>query len=302
MIIKAAVLETLRQLFSGLFQDGLNAPGSEWEKIATRIKSSSKGNTYGWMGKFPRLREWIGSRTIKSIQEHGYTIMNKKFESTVGVDRADIEDDNLGMYNPLFLELGSSTREHVDENIYELLAAGFTTLCYDGQNFFDTDHPVNDTEDGSGADASVPNIINPVVVDQPPWFLLDTGHAIKPLIFQERSLPQLEFITNPQQDTVFMEDQYLFGARVRRNFGFGFWQMAVASRDVLNEANFNAAYKAMMEFKTDGNRKLGMKPVLLVVSPANRAAGQSLIKAQFGDGGKSNTNFESVELLVSRWM
>ena len=302
MIIKSTILEALRKLFSGLFQDGLKAPGSEWEKIATRIKSSSKGNTYGWMGKFPRLREWVGSRTIKSIQEHGYTIMNKKFESTVGVDRADIEDDNLGMYSPLFSELGSSAREHVDENIFNLLAAGFTTLCYDGQNFFDTDHPVNDKEDGTGSDTSVANIINPGVTTSPPFFLLDNSHSIKPLIFQERTAPELEFITNPQQDTVFMEDQYLFGTRVRRNFGFGFWQMAIASRDVLNEANFNAAYKAMMEFKTDGDRKLGMKPMLLVVNPANRAAAQALIKAQFGDGGKSNTNFESVELLVSRWI
>ena len=35
-----------------------------------------------------------------------------------------------------------SSSGHPDELIFNLLKNGFTSPCFDGQNFFDTDHPV----------------------------------------------------------------------------------------------------------------------------------------------------------------
>ncbi len=71
----------------------------------------------------------------------GYTITNKDFEVTVGVDRNDIEDDNLGVYGPLMQEMGVSAAQQPDDLTFGLLAQGATETCYDGQCFFDTDHP-----------------------------------------------------------------------------------------------------------------------------------------------------------------
>lgn len=50
--------------------------------------------------KFPRLRKWIGDKTVKRLKGHAYTIQNDDFEATVEIDRNDIEDDNLGIYKP----------------------------------------------------------------------------------------------------------------------------------------------------------------------------------------------------------
>lgn len=302
MIVKSTTLNELRVMFSGLFKAGLAGAPSQWKKVATQIKSTSAENTYGWLGKFPQLREWVGDRVIKNMKEFGYTISNKKYEGTVGVDRADIEDDNLGIYNPIFTSMGEEAENHIDRNIFSLLAGGFAAACYDGQYFFDEDHPVNAEVDGSGADTSVSNIVNPLVVDKAPWFLLDTSRALKPLIYQDRQPAEFEAITNSQQDTVFMTDQYMYGVRARRNFGYGFWQMAVGCRDELNAANFNAAYQKMCEMEADGGEKLGLRPTLLVVPPSLRAAAQAVINAQFINGGDSNINFKAVEVLDVPWL
>lgn len=302
MIIKSSVLEAHRQLFVGIFKDALKDADPEWKKVATRVTSNTKENSYGWLEKFPQLRIWAGERVIKDMKEKGYNILNDLFEGTVGVARTDIEDDNLGIYTPMFEAMGQESHDHVDRNIFALLNAGFSSLCYDGQNFFDTDHPVNPEVDGSGVDVSFSNIVNPLVTNKPAWFLLDTSRPLKPLIFQERTPAELEVIKDSKQSTVFMTDKYLYGVRARRAFGYGFWQMAVACRDDLNEANFKAARARMRSITRDGGDKLGLKPSLLVVNEDNISTAEDLIMTNTKANGAGNPLYKSVEVLDSRWL
>jgi phage major head subunit gpT-like protein len=58
------------------------------------------------------------------------------------VERNDIEDDNLGIYGPQAQEAGYSARQLPDEIDADLKNNAFANLCYDGQYFYDTDHPV----------------------------------------------------------------------------------------------------------------------------------------------------------------
>lgn len=48
---------------------------------------------YAWLGDIPGMREWIGDREVQNLTASDYTIKNKDFELTVGVDRNAIEDD-----------------------------------------------------------------------------------------------------------------------------------------------------------------------------------------------------------------
>jgi phage major head subunit gpT-like protein len=75
----------------------------------TRVPSTQKEQRYGWLGKLPNVREWIGDRVVQSISESDYSIKEKKWELTVGVDRDDIETDNLGQYSVLFEAIGESS-------------------------------------------------------------------------------------------------------------------------------------------------------------------------------------------------
>ena len=135
--------DTLKALFTGFkknFQDGLKMAESQYKEIATVIPSSTASNTYGWLGQWPAFREWVGDRVFQDMKAHGYAITNKHFESSVKVNRNDIEDDNVGIYAPMMAEMGRASAVHPDELVFALLKNAHATLCYDGQNFFDTDH------------------------------------------------------------------------------------------------------------------------------------------------------------------
>lgn len=130
MIVTPASIKALMTSWRKDFQGGLEDAPSQYSKIAMVVNSSTRSNTYGWLGKFPTLKEWVGKRTIQQMEAHGYSIANKTFEGTVGISRDDFEDDNLGIYAPIFQEMGRSAAVQPDELIFKLLKDGFTQPLY----------------------------------------------------------------------------------------------------------------------------------------------------------------------------
>lgn len=276
MIVSRYNLNTLFVAFSAAFAQGLGAAPSQYQRLATVVPSSTKTNEYGWLGKLPSLREWIGDREINGLLQHGYAIKNRPFELTVGVDRDDIEDDNIGVYSPLMQEMGSSVAAHPDELVFKLLKSGTSTMCYDGQNFFDTDHPVINADGTEAVQSNIDSSGN-----GPYWYLLSTKRALKPIIFQNRKEPKFVSMDTETDEAVFSRKEFRYGVDCRRNVGFGFWQMAYASNLELTAANLQAAYTAFTERKGDNGRPLGLVPDLLVVRPSQKfAAAQILTAAQ----------------------
>ncbi len=298
MLVNAANLDGLRVGFKTSFQRGLGMAPSLYTRVATVVPSSAREEKYGWLGKLPKLREWIGARAVQNLQQHDYAIKNRHFELTIGVDRNDIEDDNLGIYAPLFEEMGRSTAAHPDDLSFGLLKAGFSTVCYDGQNFFDTDHPVldkngvpqsvanTDAEPGSGA----------------PWFLLDASRALKPVIFQERKA--FEFVAKDRvtDDNVFNNREFIYGTDGRNNVGFGFWQFCWGSKKTLDATSYAAARAAISGMKGDYEQPLGLMPNLLVVPPSLEGAARKLLANELGAGGETNEWKGTAELLVVPWL
>ena len=291
MIVNKSNLSIIFTAFKTAFNAGFRDATPQWQRIATLVPSTTKEEKYGWLGQFPRLREWVGDRQVKSIALHDYSIKNKKFEATIAVPRDDIDDDSYGLMAPLFQEMGFAAATHPDELVFTLLASGFTTACYDGQYFFDTDHSVNAT-----------SVSNMQAGSAEPWYLLDTRRPLKPLIFQKRRDYALKSLVSLEDEQVFMTDEYRHSIDARVNAGFGFWQLAFGSKAALDQTNFNAAYAAMLAFKSDEGRPLGIIPNILVTGPANRAAANALLEAQFNSNGSSNTNYKSVELLIVPWL
>jgi phage major head subunit gpT-like protein len=298
-VITPALLTSLRTGFSKAFQDALADTPTDFARVATVVPSSNASNTYGWLNQFPGLREWTGDRVLKDMAAAAYQVQNKLYEGTVAVKRTDVEDDNVGIYTPMFAETARAARAHADSLVFSLLKAGSASLCFDGQNFFDVDHPIYPNVDGTGTAVATVNVD---AGTDPAWYLLDTSRALKPLIFQERTQPEMEAMTSTQDEGVFMTDLYRYGIRYRCNAGFGFWQMARKSQLPLTAANFNAAMAAMMSLTADGGRPLGIKPTTLVVPPGLRAAALSLIEAQLINGGETNPNYKAVEVIVTPWV
>jgi phage major head subunit gpT-like protein len=296
MIINSGNLAILFRAFNAAFQKGFTGVAPMWNRIATEVPSTTGTEDYGWLGSIPGMREWVGDRQINNLKQHDYSIKNKPFELTVGVPRDKVDDDQYGVYAPMMETLGQTANEHPDTLIFALLAAGFTTPCYDGQNFFDADHPVIQAD---GTEASVSNIQSG---SGDPWFLMDTRRPLKPLILQRRKRPEFVRKDDPKDDNVFNRNELVYGVDDRKNVGFGFWQMAFGSKAALDGANFDAAMAAMGAMKKDHGAPLGVMPDLLVVGPSNRAKAKAVIEAERLASGASNTNYQAVDVLVVPWL
>ncbi|MDI3480796.1 MAG: hypothetical protein PWQ97_451 [Tepidanaerobacteraceae bacterium] len=145
MIINQATLQSIYRGFKVIYNQAFQSAKPLYDQVATTIPSTTKEEEYKWLGKVPRMREWIGDRIIENLGAYGYTIKNKDWEATVAIDRNDIEDDTIGVYTPIIQSLGDSAATHPDEIIFPLLLGGFNTLCYDGQYFFDAEHKDGDS-------------------------------------------------------------------------------------------------------------------------------------------------------------
>lgn len=289
-------LRTLYTGFQTAFQGAFDGAPRDHLQIALEVPSTTSEEEYGWLGQTTRFREWIGDRVIQNVKQHGYTIKNRTYEDTVGVPREAIEDDRYGVYTPLMAQLGQDAAEHPPELVFGLLAAGFTTACYDGQFFFDTDHPVIDA---NGVEQSVSNHGGGAGT---PWYLLDTTRVIKPIILQNRKPYNFVSLDRETDENSFMRKEWLYGVDARLNVGYGLWQLAYGSKQTLDATNFNAALAAMQGLKGDKGKPLGIQPKLLVVPPPLRAAALSLVVAENDAAGATNINRNAVDVLVSPWL
>lgn len=298
-MITQAQLDALKTTLKAKFNAGLAMSPDDWRKVAGFVPSSSKSNTYAWLSQFPAFREWVGSRLHKAVAEKAYAVTNRKFEATVDVQRTDIEDDAFGHYATVTESQGQAATDLKNDLVFQAYAAGFSSLCYDDQYFFDTDHPVYANEDGTG---TVTPVSNMQAGTGAPWILLCTKRAPKPLYLQERVAAQFESQTSAATPNVFDLDVYSFGGRWRGNAAYGFWQCAFASKAALTVANFEAAYDSMMGFKGDGLRKLGITADTMLVGPSNRVAAEAILAKEKINGGDSNPNYKRLELIVTPWM
>src|SRR5579859_4263155 len=148
--------QALFNTFDLSYQQGYDSPQTLfWDKVATQRPSNTRQQTYAWMARLPTLREWVGERTINAISSYGYTIVNKDYELTEELDRNDILDDTYGLFNPIAEEMGRAAKKWPDIQLAKLMQVGESTLCFDGQNFFDPSHPIDKYDPSLGVQSNL---------------------------------------------------------------------------------------------------------------------------------------------------
>lgn len=288
----AEILHALTTSLSAAFTRGLAGVTPQYLRIATEVPSGSASNTYGWLSDLPTIKEWVGERQFAQLSQYGYTIANKTWENSIRVKRENIEDDQIGQYSVIAQAFGQQVAEFPDTLSFPLLVAGFTTLCFDGQNFFDTDHPM--------AGSTYSNIVGDIATDKgEPWFLIDESQVLKPILYQKRRAFNFQALDDLSSEHTFKNNEFLYGVDGRCNVGFGFWQTACGSRAPLTVANYETAVKVLQGMKRDSGSPLGIRPTTLVVGPNNRAAAKKIIDAMLVDGGNSNIYYKDVEIVDS---
>ncbi|MFZ5653172.1 MAG: Mu-like prophage major head subunit gpT family protein [Pseudomonadota bacterium] len=297
MDLTSASLEALFKGYKTNFQQGfdsLGPDGSLYEQFATLVPSTTSVEVYPWLRSLPRMREWIGDRVIHGLEGADFSIKNRKFELTEGVERDRIEDDTYGLYAPVFSEFGRSSREHPNELCVEVLQSN--PICYDKQNLFDADHPVLDA---GGATVSVSNDMGG---SGPAWYVMDLSRAIRPLIFQRRRDYNFRSIADLNDAKVFLTDKFFFGVDARVNAGPGLWQLIVRSKQPFSAANYAEARARLTQLTGDYGRPLGLRHTHTMVPQTLEGAARQVVVNSLAAGGATNEWAGSSQLILNPWL
>jgi len=281
--------------FNAHFKSGLTEMEAKqtWDEIADRVTSETESENYTWLRDLPGVREWVGQRQVQSLAQSDYLLTNKDWEGTVGVPRNAFNDNKTSSFDKPMEALGRSVGKDPDKKIWNLLKEGHVNICHDGVSFFNAAHPLGD----SGGTFS-----NSQAGGGAAWYLLALDEVVKPLIYQVRQEPVFVSFTDPKDNNVFLNKEYIFGVDYRAAHGYTLPELAYRSAADLDETNFDLALQAMGEAKSWEGRELEIKPTHLVCGYANRAKANALIKALVKASGATNTNAGAVDLIVSPYL
>ncbi len=108
--------------------------------VSNLFGSDQSSETYKFLGQTPAMRAWIGGRQAKGFTGQGLTIVNTHYEATIEIQVKDARRDKTGQIRARVEELSDRGQTHWASLLSTLILNGATTVCYDGQYYFDTDH------------------------------------------------------------------------------------------------------------------------------------------------------------------
>lgn len=185
-----------------MFQKGLTEYVPMYSKIAPTFDSNGRANTYP-LGRLPAVKEWLDDteREIMKLEEAHYTLVNRKFEATLTIDREDIEDDQTSFYESQSEFLGKEAAQHPDHLCSELIINGFTEngKCYDGMPFFSNAHK------WGNSDKTLSNFQDGT---SEPWILVDSSKSV-PAFFRQNRLDYIMEKPADLSEYTFMKDKYV---------------------------------------------------------------------------------------------
>ena len=131
----------------GMYYEALAIdPGLTWmDAVSNYFTSDQDSEIYKWLGMPPALQEWIGGRKSKGFTTEGVEIRNKHYEATLAILLKDLRRDKTSQLQARIGEFAQRGTSHFASLLSTLIINGPSTVCYDGQFFFDTDHSEGDS-------------------------------------------------------------------------------------------------------------------------------------------------------------
>lgn len=289
----------LLQLFQGYkknFQQGFTELGADaelYKQFCTVVPSSTAVEVYPYLGELAQIREWIGERVIHGLEAGEFSIKNRKFELSYGVNRDAIEDDTHGLFAPMFEGFGRSSAEHPNVLATQMLVDN--PKCYDGGTLFGS-HTLFD-EKGKSVQVS-----NDIGGNGQAWYVMDLTRSLKPVIFQKRRDYAFRALTSLDSDAVFNSDVFKFGVDARVNAGPGLWQLVVRCNEPFNPETYEAARARLQELKADHGRPLGLRHSHTMVSTAQEGAALRVLNNSQAANGATNEWAGTSKLILNPWL
>lgn len=145
MGVTDSTLASITTGYSVKFREGLTsmARAIPYQMFAAEATAMGGNIIYPIKGRPQKMQEWNGPRVSREHQIYGYELRSKKYQATTDVQIEDIEDDKYGLYNDEMRGLGEAAARLPYDQVVAAIIAGDETACYDGEYFFDTDHPLD---------------------------------------------------------------------------------------------------------------------------------------------------------------
>lgn len=144
MLVTTTTLNSLRVGIQNIYAGAYSSMGAQawWTELARLSPSSGTSEVYRFPETMNRLREWVGPRHLANLVEKSYMLANRKFERTYALRVEDIEDDLWNNQMTGVEDIARAAAVWPNDLVYEAIRDGDANVCFDGQFFFDTDHPL----------------------------------------------------------------------------------------------------------------------------------------------------------------
>ncbi|HPW22173.1 MAG TPA: Mu-like prophage major head subunit gpT family protein [Vicinamibacterales bacterium] len=147
MFVTADEAQAVSTQYEAWFLDTYNAavavPASAYGNLILPLTLENfQGNriSLNWLGAAPQLREWVDEKRPVGISENDWEIVVARWEASIEVDLDALNDGQWRRYEPRIREMTANASRHRYNLISDLIKNGESARCYDGQDFFDTDH------------------------------------------------------------------------------------------------------------------------------------------------------------------
>jgi phage major head subunit gpT-like protein len=134
----------LQIFFTGLntqWELGYELPTPWWNQVAMPVTSDTELETYGWMDRLPKMRQWVGPRTLNNAPLRSRSVTNLDWELTEVIPRNKFLDDKLGLYAPIAKNMGWQAKKLHDQQLALLIQAN--PVGFDNVAFFSASHLTN---------------------------------------------------------------------------------------------------------------------------------------------------------------
>ena len=155
-IVSTDFLAATRTAYMALFDQVQGEAQNLWSNVAMSLPAGNKAIVqFNWLGAPPMPRLWSGELEFGKSFTHDYNVTVLKYGVGKRIDRDIYRRDSLGTIALHMKQFMAQAMKWKDYLIFTQVSAGFATVCFDGQYFYDTDHSVGDagTHDNVGTAA-----------------------------------------------------------------------------------------------------------------------------------------------------
>jgi len=128
---------------TGFLASAAKMEGMPYRLISEIVPMTSASMTMVDIGDAPMPSKSTGRSIVKAMIERSITVAPESWDIVVGISYNDLKDDQTGKLDRKVRSAGENFQRHINNRVFQVLNGGDTStygLCYDGQEFFDSDH------------------------------------------------------------------------------------------------------------------------------------------------------------------